>query len=766
MISDGGRAAAFAAAAICLCLAGAGCGKVREFQGVTVFRNGVGPDGTYAGCTDTWISDNRYEQKRDYSRQPTMRCGDKRNVLIRFDLSALPKDDVVHKAVLRLAEVSYPKKPRGQQDWPTSFSAYRIVRSWSPNANWVEHTAGKTRNEAGQPWESPGGDLDPKTDFGQGKPGLVAMDALIDGPSGHVHELEITALVRLWQSGESPNYGLALVAAEKANATLASSKWHVPSYRPELIVSHGPKGVPAAAIEPLKRAPTKIELDALAATPDAGQAEGEYVTVRVGRNANCTLRGASSDTYLKEAVERFPGAWGWMNMSRVGGLAGDFSRSLLYFDLSGIPKTASVKKARLVLTLTPYTNREVTGYRYGAFLIQPPARGEAPGWKAEQVTAAERQAGAAWPEGGVVACSTERPVAVGTVGMKEVTVRDRKQKVPGTMEFDLTGAVRAWLTGWAPNCGVVLDNRIEGGAYDFYASRSYEPAHRPYLEIELSPAVPGEAVAAPAFPAEEEPMPKGDYWIEPMRKAHARFRGKPGTLAQYGDSITITNAYLAGFSHGKEVSAKNCTAEVAAELAAITRYADRTLWNRWKGPEWGNNGQMKSDWFLDNIDAWQKKMDPEVGVILFGTNDIGGICPPEYTENMAAAIRRMLADGTVPLLTTVPPKSGRDAYMRDYYLALACIARQFGVPVIDYYAEIMRRRPEDWDGRLEKFKERKGYQVLTLISGDGVHPSNPQEYVGDFSEEALDNNGFGLRNYMTFRTYYRVIAKVFQARPE
>jgi lysophospholipase L1-like esterase len=180
---------------------------------------------------------------------------------------------------------------------------------------------------------------------------------------------------------------------------------------------------------------------------------------------------------------------------------------------------------------------------------------------------------------------------------------------------------------------------------------------------------------------------------------------------------------------------------------------------------------MKSDWFLANIDGWQKKHQPEAGVILFGSNDLGGLLPPEYTENMAAGIRRMLQDGTVPLLTTVPPASGRDVWCPHYYMACSIIARHFQIPVIDYYGEIMKRRPEDWNGALPKFAQdqvkpdgrKDEYAVKTLISADGVHPSNRAEYGKDFGPEALSNNGFNLRDYMTLRKYGEVIRKVFQA---
>ena len=73
------------------------------------------------------------------------------------------------------------------------------------------------------------------------------------------------------------------------------------------------------------------------------------------------------------------------------------------------------------------------------------------------------------------------------------------------------------------------------------------------------------------------------------------------------------------------------------------------------------------------------------------------------------------------------------------------MARKLQIPVIDYQAEILRRRPKDWDGRLEKFGPVKDvYEVPTLISGDGVHPSNPKKYQNDFSQEALDGSGYNL----------------------
>lgn len=55
-----------------------------------------------------------------------------------------------------------------------------------------------------------------------------------------------------------------------------------------------------------------------------------------------------------------------------------------------------------------------------------------------------------------------------------------------------------------------------------------------------------------------------------------------------------------------------------------------------------------------------------------------------------------------------------------------------------------------------------GYQVATLVAADGVHPSNPQKWGGDYSEESLKHNGFVLRNYVVLHSYAQLIRKVLK----
>jgi hypothetical protein len=251
-----------------------------------------------------------------------------------------------------------------------------------------------------------------------------------------------------------------------------------------------------------------------------------------------------------------------------------------------------------------------------------------------------------------------------------------------------------------------------------------------------------------------------DAWIAPMRQVHARFTGTPGTFAQFGDSITVTMAFWAPLAS----KPKNMNAEMARTYELVKRYQKPECWRDWKGPEFGSNGSMTIRWARDNVGNWLAKLNPEVALIMFGSNDVGQMEVKEYEETIRAVIERCLANGTIVILSTMPTRSGHFEKSAQFAEAARKVAAELRVPLTDYFGEIVKRRPDDWDGSLPKFKELPGdtYQVPTLIARDGVHPSNTETFSGDFSENALRNNGYGLRNYLTLLAYARVIENVCQ----
>lgn len=243
-------------------------------------------------------------------------------------------------------------------------------------------------------------------------------------------------------------------------------------------------------------------------------------------------------------------------------------------------------------------------------------------------------------------------------------------------------------------------------------------------------------------------------WTEPMRKVHAQFKGTPGTFAQFGDSITVTMAFWAPL----EWKPKNMDAAATAAYERVSKHMKPECWRAWKGAKFGSEGGMTVRWALDNVDQWLAQLNPEVALVMFGSNDVGQMDVPEYETKLGAVVERCLKNGTIVILSTMPPRAGQVEKSRAFADAVRRLAAELDVPLCDYHAEIVKRRPDDWDGSLPKFKAPgDGYDVPTLIARDGVHPSAPKQFNGDFSAEALRSHGYNLRNYATLLAYTKVI---------
>ncbi len=250
--------------------------------------------------------------------------------------------------------------------------------------------------------------------------------------------------------------------------------------------------------------------------------------------------------------------------------------------------------------------------------------------------------------------------------------------------------------------------------------------------------------------------PDKAYWVDAMAKVRARFTGRKGTFAHFGDSITVTLAFWTPLLYER----KNAPQEMDRAYQLVRGYLQKECWRDWKGPQFGNEGGMTIRWAHENIDAWLQRLNPEVALIMFGTNDLNSVPLEEYKEKTREVIQKCLDNGTVVILSTIPPCHGFAEKSGVYAQAVRDIAQQTKVQLIDFYAEILKRRPDDWDGALDKFAQYEGYDVPTLLARDGVHPSHPQKYRDDYSPEALSCCGYSLRNYLALMAYAEVLEKL------
>jgi hypothetical protein len=268
------------------------------------------------------------------------------------------------------------------------------------------------------------------------------------------------------------------------------------------------------------------------------------------------------------------------------------------------------------------------------------------------------------------------------------------------------------------------------------------------------------AVASAGLAADAQSAGADDAWVASMRAVHEKFKGRRGTFAQFGDSITVSRAFWFGLRYAP----KNTAPEMAQALGLVKSYMLEDCWV-WKGPEFGSQGRMTVRWAHQNVDKWLQDLNPEVALIMFGTNDLGSLDLAEYETKTRQVVQKCLDNGTIVILSTIPPKHGQAEKAAAFADAVRRIAREMRLPLTDYHAEILKRRPDDWDGATDQFRQYQGYDVPTLIARDGVHPSNPQEYANDYSDEALRKNGFSLRNYLALMKYAEVIEKALPKKP-
>jgi hypothetical protein len=268
------------------------------------------------------------------------------------------------------------------------------------------------------------------------------------------------------------------------------------------------------------------------------------------------------------------------------------------------------------------------------------------------------------------------------------------------------------------------------------------------------------ALAATAWAQELGPaQPEGRDWRREMMRVHARFHGRPGTFAHFGDSITETLAFWTPLKQAR----KEASPKMEQAFRRVEAYMRPECWRDWKGPEFGNQGGRTIRWAQENVDAWLERLNPEVALIMFGTNDLPGLDVDEYRDRLRSVVRRCLDHGTVVILSTIPPRHGFAEKAAAFAEAARKVSRELSVPLVDYHAEVLKRRPNDWDGATDDFRAFEGHDVPTLLARDGVHPSAPRSYQDDYSEKALRKHGYGLRNYLVLMKYAEVAAALAAA---
>lgn len=138
---------------------------------------------------------------------------------------------------------------------------------------------------------------------------------------------------------------------------------------------------------------------------------------------------------------------------------------------------------------------------------------------------------------------------------------------------------------------------------------------------------------------------------------------------------------------------------------------------------------------------------PQVAVVMFGSNDIGwyggGAYPvADQAEGYEAAMRGiadwLIARGVIPVLTTMPPRVGYEPYVPVYTGVVRAIAQGRQVPLVDYNRELMA------------LPEPHG------LGDDGIHPTCADYNTCCWFDSANLTHGYNVRNLITLEALDRL----------
>lgn len=240
----------------------------------------------------------------------------------------------------------------------------------------------------------------------------------------------------------------------------------------------------------------------------------------------------------------------------------------------------------------------------------------------------------------------------------------------------------------------------------------------------------------------------GTEYAKAMKAVARRFKGNEGVVLQIGDSITYANPYSQWPKYGKGKTAQD---KAILKWMHAGEKNDLDGWHLCSVDRPGGRSEtavsgIRVDQFLKGgksgiapVGEIIKRYKPRMAVVMLGTNDCSAGRPvKDFAADMSKITDLLVANGTIPIISTIPPHHKREDLAKSYNDALRAMAKQRGLPLIDFYAEIVKRRPNDWNG--------------TLLGKDNVHPTAKQGGTGAAdapTEENLRNSGYLLRSWLS-----------------
>ncbi len=223
--------------------------------------------------------------------------------------------------------------------------------------------------------------------------------------------------------------------------------------------------------------------------------------------------------------------------------------------------------------------------------------------------------------------------------------------------------------------------------------------------------------------------------------AQGQRRGnQPNVFAKVGDSITVSYHMFHPIGEGRYMLADYAYLQPVIDYFSSAPVRDGNAFTSESvaaGVGWNAAAVLLPE-FADVAQCLPDEMPllceyrlvrPAFALIMFGTNDVGYVPEVDYRHNLERIVQISIDQGVVPVLSTIPPRTGYEEAVMRFNQIVRDVATQYDIPLWDY-----------------------GYAMAvygqTSLTFDGVHPSLPprgHEDVAFFYEDHLPY-GYVLRN--------------------
>lgn len=230
---------------------------------------------------------------------------------------------------------------------------------------------------------------------------------------------------------------------------------------------------------------------------------------------------------------------------------------------------------------------------------------------------------------------------------------------------------------------------------------------------------------------------------------------RANVFSKIGDSITVSEEMFTPFGFGVynlgsydylsptisffRAQARDNNSFNNTSLAAGNGYNTSTiLSSEFANPSVCNSGESP-------LACEYRLTRPAVALIMLGTNDTTLVPIDEFAHNMRVIADYSIANGVIPVLSTIPPRQGLPGRAESYNRVIVDVAAERGLPLWDYYAALVAL-PDSG------------------MNTDGIHPSSPPlgfEQGADFRGNNLQY-GYVMRNLTALQALHILRVNVLQ----